>query len=239
MSWRTAAILWAALCVAIATARMLQDPVTGTASWDAARASGFAAYLLAWASVVAGIMMHMRFRVPGMTPARLLEVHRILSTLVISFLAAHVLAILVDPHISFSIVDGFVPFTSEWRPFQVGLGTLAQWLFVIVLASTALAARMPYSTWRMLHFLSFPAYVLMLLHGVMSGSDSGQFAAIMVYAMTAAAVAFLAVFRVAGRDWDKDQPRLTPLASTSSAPANAEATWRSLQRRLFEETQDK
>ena len=36
----------------------------------------------------------------------------------------------------------------------------AMWLMVAVLASTGLSARIPYATWRNLHFLSFPAYAL-------------------------------------------------------------------------------
>ena len=39
-------------------------------------------------------------------------------------------------------------------------------MLVAVLASTAVSARLPYAAWRNLHFLSFPAYALALLHGI-------------------------------------------------------------------------
>ncbi len=239
MSWKAAWTLGVTLCVSVILARGIQDPDTGTASWDAARAAGFATYLLLWLSVVAGISLHMRFKLPGVSMARALEFHRIVSALSLSFLAAHVLAIVLDPHISFSWVDGFVPFTSDWGPFEVGIGTISQWLLVFVLASTALAAKMPNTTWKKLHYLSFPSYVLALAHGILSGSDTSQFAAIMLYAMTASAVAFLVVFRIAGRDWAKEERRLNPVSPVSSGTTvQGDGAWAALQQRLFGQARD-
>lgn len=235
VSWKAAWTLGITLCASVILARLVQDPETGTMSWDASRAAGFATYLLLWLSVVAGIALHMRFKLPGVSMARALEFHRIVSALSLSFLAAHVLAIILDPYIAFSWVDGFVPFTSDWEPFAVGVGTISQWLLVLVLASTALAAKMPYTTWKKLHYLSFPSYALALLHGILSGTDTGQFAAIMLYAMTASAVAFLIVFRIAGRDWAKEERRLSPVSPISPAATGVpgDGAWSALQQRLF------
>ena len=63
----------------VAVARLLQDNQTGTATWDASRASGFVTYLLLWASTLSGIAIHLRIR-PGAGPLTwVLEVHRIVS----------------------------------------------------------------------------------------------------------------------------------------------------------------
>jgi sulfoxide reductase heme-binding subunit YedZ len=70
-----------------------------------------------------------------------------------------------------------------------------------VLLTTALADRMRYGMWRASHYLAFPAYLLALLHGVTAGTDSGNVAAVTVYAVTASAVAGTIVWRVAGRGW--------------------------------------
>jgi sulfoxide reductase heme-binding subunit YedZ len=187
--------------IAVVLARFAQDGQTGTATWDAARASGFAGYLLIWGAVVSGIALHLRLRPRSAGLTWMLEVHRILSALGLSFVAAHVIALFLDPVVTFAVVDGLVPFTSAYRPFQVGLGTIATWLLVVVLASTALAGALPLSAWRRLHYLSFACYVLALAHGVTAGSDSGQAFAISVYASTAAMVGALVVLRVAGRGW--------------------------------------
>jgi predicted ferric reductase len=201
VSWRVAIVLTPVLVLATMAARISQDPQTGTAAWDSARASGFAAYLLIWASVLSGVAMHMRFRPAGGGLTWVLEVHRITSTLSVTFIVVHVAGLLMDPVVHFSLVDGLVPFTSSFRPFQVGLGALSQWSLVAVLASTAFAGRMSWSVWKRFHYLSVPAYVLALLHGVTSGSDTGQPAATAIYAVTAAALAAVCVARLAGRGW--------------------------------------
>jgi predicted ferric reductase len=201
LSWKAAGLVAVALAFGVAVARLMQNQETGTATWDASRAAGFAAYLLLWASVVTGVGLHLRFRPAGGPLTWMLEWHRITSTLGLSFLGAHVLALVLDPVVPFSVVDAFVPFTSSFRPLQVGAGTIAQWLLVIVLVSTATAGSMPWRTWRSLHFLSFPCYLLALVHGLTSGSDSGSTLALLIYASTAAVVASVCVARFFGRNW--------------------------------------
>lgn len=202
MSWRVSAVVAVGLIVGIAIAKLAEDPNSGTSSWDAARAAGFGGYLLLWASVTIGIALHLRYRFPAGAPlTATLEFHRICSSLALSFTAGHAFALLVDPVVHFGVIDVVVPLTAGYRPIQVGLGVVTLWLTVIVLGSTAVAARLPYLAWRNLHFLSFPAYTLALLHGVTSGSDTSQPLALAIYAGTAATVAALLVVRVAGRGW--------------------------------------
>ena len=210
MSWKVALLLGTVMVVAVCVARFLQDTETGTATWDAARASGFAGYLLLWLSTVTGIALHMRFRPLQFSLTRSLELHRITSALALSFVVAHVLALLLDPVVQFNVIDGIVPFTSDYRSIQVGMGTIAQWLLVLVLSSTALAGVIPYSWWRQLHYLGFPCYVLSLLHGFTAGSDSTQVVGALLYAVTAASVAFLLVLRVVGRGWAEASEPVLP-----------------------------
>lgn len=201
MSGKTAGLVALALLAGVLLARVMQDPNTGTSTWDASRAAGFAAYLLLWVSTMAGVALHMRFRPAGSPLTWLIEVHRITSMLALSFLAAHVLALVLDPVVPFSVLDAMVPFTSSYRPIQVGIGALAQWMLVLVLVSTTYATAISWSTWRNLHYLSFPCYILALAHGIVSGTDSRSIVALLIYAVSAAAVAALVVVRGFGRDW--------------------------------------
>jgi sulfoxide reductase heme-binding subunit YedZ len=212
MSWRISALVAVGLVAGVALSRIVQDPDSGTSTWDAARAAGFAGYLLLWAAVLSGMALHLRYRPAGSALAWTLELHRICSSLGLSFVAGHVFALLVDPVVHFSIVDVAVPFTAGYRPVQVGLGTVTLWLLALILASTAFAARIPYGAWRNLHYLSFPAYALALVHGITSGSDTSQPVALGIYACTAAAIAGVLVARLAGRGWvESGQPeRLLP-----------------------------
>ena len=201
MSWKATAAFAAAMAFVIVVARLVQDSQTGTATWDASRAAGFVAYLLLWLSTVTGIGLHLRWRPAGVSINVLLESHRITSVLALSFLFAHVLAIVLDPVVRFSVLDALVPFTSTYRPLQVGAGTLAQWILIAVLTSTAAAGSTRWSTWRNVHYLSFPCYALALLHGLAAGTDSAAPLALFVYASTASVIAALCVARFFGRDW--------------------------------------
>ena len=201
MSWKIPALLTPVLVLAILAAILVQDPDTGTATWDATRAAGFAAYLLLWLSVVSGMSIHLRLR-PTCSPLTFsLEVHRITSTLGLSFIFAHVFALLLDPVVPFRLLDAVIPFWSDFRPLQVGIGTIAQWLLVLVLGTTAISGNMPYGLWRKLHLLSFPCYILALVHAITSGTDSASPFALVIYASTTACVAAVGVLRVAGRGW--------------------------------------
>lgn len=201
MSWRLALLVSAGLVAGIALGRATQDPDTGTTTWDASRAAGFAAYALLTASLLSGMALHLRYRPRNAPLTWLLEGHRICSALSLSFVAGHVFALLLDPVVHFSPVDAFVPLAAPYRPLQAGLGTLGLWLLVAVLASTGLAGRLPYAAWRNVHYLSFPAWALALIHGITAGTDSNATVALGVYAGTAAAVAAMLVVRIVGRGW--------------------------------------
>src|SRR5512147_243246 len=97
MSWRLSALVALGLIAGIALARLREDPDTGTSSWDAARAAGFGGYLLLWASVMSGMALHLRYRFASTRLSATLELHRICSSLGASFVAGHVVALLLDP----------------------------------------------------------------------------------------------------------------------------------------------
>lgn len=224
MSWKLALATTAVLVVAVALARAAQGPDAGTATWDASRASGFAGYLLLSGSLIAGLSLSLRFRPAGIPLTWTLETHRALAALALAFVVVHVVGLLLDPVVSFSPLDGLVPFTSSFRPFQVGMGTASQWLLVVVLASTALYGHISYSTWRRLHTLAFPCWALALLHSITSGTDTAAPLAVTLYALTAAAVAALLAIRLAGialraRGYGEVARRATSPASAPLTPA--------------------
>lgn len=201
MSWKLSGLVAVGVVAGILLARMTQDPDVGTASWDGLRAAGFAAYLCLWLSICSGIAVHMRFRIGPVGMTWLLEAHRMSSTLGLSFVAGHVTGLLIDPTIAFSVLDVALGVTSSYRPIQVAFGALAMWTLVAVLGSTALSGRIPYNSWRNLHFLSVPAYAAALFHGLTAGTDASSFAALVTYSSTASVVAALMVARVLGRGW--------------------------------------
>lgn len=201
MSWKLSIVVAIGLVLGLTLARLTQDADTGTATWDATRAAGFAGYILLWLSVMGGMLIHLRYRPFGQPVSVLLEAHRIVSALGFSFVVAHLFGLLVDPVIHFSVLDIGAPFVSSYRPLQVGFGSVAFWMLVVVLASTALSGCMPYTAWRKLHYLAFPCWALALLHGVTNGTDTSSALGMSLYVVTSMSVAGMVVYRLFGRAW--------------------------------------
>jgi sulfoxide reductase heme-binding subunit YedZ len=213
MSWRTGVLVFIGLAISVIAVRIAENGGAGTSTWDFTRASGFAGYVLLWLSVCGGMVTGFRGVPAFFGSARWIELHRIVAVLAASFVAAHVLGLLLDPFMPFSPVELLVPLASEYRAAWVGLGTLAMWLLAIVLISTALFSRLGWRRWHLVHLLSYPAYVMAFVHGVMAGTDSGATLALALYASSAAMVAALTVYRLAG---PAPRPRRTPRVELAS-----------------------
>jgi sulfoxide reductase heme-binding subunit YedZ len=139
-------------------------------AWYFARSAGLVAYLLLCASVVVGALM--TARAPFAWPRFAVEeVHRFLSILTGVFVVLHGGSLLLDRVVQISLGQELVPFTSSYRPLAVGLGVTAAELMAAVGVSNALRRRLPYRTWRRVHYLTLAAWPLVTLHIVLAGSD--------------------------------------------------------------------
>ena len=163
--------------------------------WYFARSAGIVAYLLLSSSVLLGVLMagKSRFTWPKFAVE---EVHRFLAILTGVFIVLHGGSLLLDRVVPISLGQELVPFTSPYRPLAVGLGICAMELIAAVGITNALRTRLPYTTWRKLHYLTLPAWLFASLHGVLAGTDAGDpwFAAIAAGTFAAVAIAALARF---------------------------------------------
>jgi predicted ferric reductase len=127
------------------------------------------------------------------------EVHRFLAILTGVFVVLHGGSLLLDRVVPIGLVHEVVPFTSSYGPFAVGLGVCTAELLAAVGISNACRKRVPYDAWRKLHYLTFPAWLVASLHGILAGTDAFDpwFAAIA--AGTFAAVAVTLVSRCSAR----------------------------------------
>jgi methionine sulfoxide reductase heme-binding subunit len=158
--------------------------------WYFARSAGIVAYLLLSSSVLLGIMMAGRtsFAWPKFAVE---EVHRFLAILTGVFVALHGASLLLDTVVPLGLGAALVPFTSPYRPFAVGLGVTAMELIAAVGISNWLRPHLAHRTWRRLHYLTLPAWLLASVHGILAGTDAGDpwFAALAGGTIAAVAVA--------------------------------------------------
>src|SRR5215472_13360781 len=118
------------------------------------------------------------------------ELHQVLATVFAALVLAHLITLYFHTFIPFTLVNFLVPGNQPYRPFAVDLGVLGMYGLVIVLVSSWIRRFIPYRLWRLLHYLSFVTFVLVTLHGLLSGSDAGEPWMRALYAGASGAVGF-------------------------------------------------
>ena len=161
------------------------------AAWYLTRSTATVAYLLLSASTIWGLLLSTKL-VKEWVPAPLaMAFHSAVSWLAVGLGAAHALLLLGDNYLQYSPVDLLVPFVGPYEPFWVGLGTLALYGTALVSASFWFRTQLGTTRWRRLHYTTFAFYILVTVHGLMAGSDSGKPQMQAMYAVSALLVLFL------------------------------------------------
>ena len=92
-----------------------QDVMDSQFWWYVTRASGIVAWLLLTASVIWGVILSTHAFPERRRPAWLLDLHRWLGGLTVSFVAIHLLALVADSYTHFDLADLAIPFASIGR----------------------------------------------------------------------------------------------------------------------------
>jgi predicted ferric reductase len=127
------------------------------------------------------------------------ELHQVLATVFAGLVILHLISLIYDPFLPFSLQNILLPLDEPYRPLAVDGGVLALYTMVIVLGSTWIRRFIPYRFWRLLHYASFATFVLVTLHGLYAGSDTSEPWMRALYAGASAAVGFLLIMRVLTR----------------------------------------
>ena len=167
-----------------------------TFTWYVVRAGGLVAFALLTLSTVLGLVLSGRVRVPGWPRFAVEDVHRFVGLAAGVFVAIHGAGLLVDDYLPFSLSQLLVPGTAPYRPLATALGVVALELLVALALTNRFRDRLSYAFWRRAHYLNFAVWALALLHGVTAGTDSREPWALALYAVSAASVAGLTVWRV-------------------------------------------
>jgi methionine sulfoxide reductase heme-binding subunit len=167
--------------------------------WYIARSAGLVAWTLLTASVLWGLTMSTRARAFGHRPrpAWMLDLHRWLGGLATIFVGVHVLAILVDSYVHFTLLSVLVPFASQWRPIAVAWGIVGMYLLLAVELTSLARRRLPKRAWRALHFASFPLFLTATVHAFTAGTDASSWAFVSIATTSVMAVAALTAKRIA------------------------------------------
>lgn len=88
-------------------------------------------------------------------------------------LLVHITAVVADSFVDIRWYAALVPFTSAYQPVWVGLGTIASDLVLVVIGTSLLRVRLGFRTWRAVHWLTYAAWPIAVLHYLTAGTDAG------------------------------------------------------------------
>ena len=166
--------------------------------WYIARAGGILAYALLSASVILGLLLSGRSRLPGWPRFAVEDVHRFVGMLAGAFIVIHGGALFLDSYMPFSLTNLLVPGTDSYRPVSVAFGVIAAELLAALALTNHYRKLLSHRFWRRAHYLNFAVWVLALVHGIAAGTDRATVWALALYIGTASVVAGLTASRFAG-----------------------------------------
>ncbi len=169
-----------------------------TVWWYLSRSTGLVAGVLIVAAFIWGMLLSTQLVKSVKKPAWLLDLHRWLATLAVVFVVLHLVGLLADSYVEFSIGDILVPFASEWKPAAVAWGVAGLYLLVIVQLSSwqVIRSRLSRRVWHGIHLVSFPLVWVVIMHAGAAGTDvSNRYYTLGVLSLVIVSV-FVVLYRI-------------------------------------------
>jgi predicted ferric reductase len=162
--------------------------------WYVTRASGIIAYLLLWFSTILGLAVTSKYLDGMLDRLFTYDFHEFISLLSVGFTLVHVIVLMLDLYMPYSLAQILVPFISPYRPFWVGVGVISFYIILLVTITFYLRNRIGRGAFRAIHVLSLVGYIGVTLHGYYSGTDTALPSMQILYKGTGLAVLFLTVY---------------------------------------------
>ncbi len=164
--------------------------------WYTTRGAGAVSIILLSAVVILGVLSSLRFQSAGwprfLTPA----LHRNLALMTLVFLALHIVTAVVDPFTHLGWLAAVVPFSSYYRTFWLGLGTIAFELLAAIVVTSLLRGFVGQAAWRAIHWLAYASWPVAVVHGFGTGTDALSAWFMVLSILCVASVAIAIVYRI-------------------------------------------
>ncbi len=235
---RTQLLRWGLFAVAVGIVVGATAPSAARSlatAWEANRASlpwlverlaGFLAYFAVAGSVIYGLLLSTKILDAIAHRPITFNLHQDLASIGLGLAGVHGALLALDKTVPFSLQQIAVPGLSPHSPVAVAAGQVAFYLMAVVIASFYVRRTIGQRTWRLLHYLTFLAFIGATAHGLAAGTDSGSAWAWWIYVGSTVAVAFLFSYRIvmsfgtrrARRSAQASIAAQTPAARAAGAP---------------------
>jgi hypothetical protein len=165
-------------------------------SWYIIRSSGLLSYILLFLIIISGIGIKTSLSYKIISPGNAWSLHKLFGISLTASIAVHLLSVLFDGFLQFSIADILIPFHSDFKSIYVGIGIIGFYIFLgIIITSLFYFTKMP-KLWRFFHYLTYPTFVLLFLHGIYTGTDTALIWTQFMYWSTGLIVLILTSYRI-------------------------------------------
>jgi sulfoxide reductase heme-binding subunit YedZ len=162
--------------------------------WYVTRAAGLTSYILIWFSSVWGLAISSKITDVVLHRSFTYDFHQYISLLAIGFIFLHIMVLLFDRYLPYTVTQILFPFLSPYRPLWVGIGVIAFYLTLLVTITFYMRKHIGMRAFRLIHIASLAAYIGTTLHGFFAGTDSSLGFVQLMYASTFLVMVFLTTY---------------------------------------------
>jgi ferredoxin/DMSO/TMAO reductase YedYZ heme-binding membrane subunit len=134
---------------------------------------GSVSFLLIWLATMWGLVLRNGWLLTRIRHATIYGIHQVIALLGLCLGVVHTLTQISVPGGHVRVIDTFVPFLNGVDPTGIGVGVVGLELLIAATVSVLIQRRLGYSRWRALHTLTYCAFLLIVAHILLSGSESG------------------------------------------------------------------
>jgi predicted ferric reductase len=167
------------------------------AYWYMSRGAAFVALGLLWISMMLGLLITNKIARswPGAPAA--FALHEYVSLLGLAFAVFHALILIGDRYINYQLVQILMPFGSiNYHPVWVGLGQIGLYTWAIISATFYIRKGIGPKAWKLIHYASFFNFLIAIIHGLGSGTDTSIPWVQGVYWFLGGSFLFLTIYRI-------------------------------------------
>ncbi len=140
--------------------------------WYTTRGAGAVTLILLSCVVILGVLSTLRVQSPRWPRFLTTGLHRNLALMTLVFLGMHVVTSVVDPFTNLGWAAAIIPFSSSYRTFWLGLGVISFELLLAIVATSLVRGYLGHRAWRAIHWLTYAAWPVGVLHGLGTGTDT-------------------------------------------------------------------
>lgn len=164
--------------------------------WYISRASGIVSYIFLFLIMVSGMMITTKTMYRFLSPPTAWTLHQYMGITLSASIITHIVSLLFDNFLKFSIIELLIPFTSRFAVNYVAMGVIGFYLFIAVIISSLFYKMKIPKIWRLLHYLPYPIFILIFLHGINIGSDTQSPIMQILYWSTGSMMLIVTLYRI-------------------------------------------